>query len=76
VFFIAKLTQKDIEAIAELMAVGKVTTAIDRRYMLDQLTEAFAYFNEGHARGKIALELVRPEPANAAAGAPRERATV
>jgi len=44
--------------------------------MLDQLTEAFAYFNEGHARGKIALELVRPEPANVAAGAPRERVTV
>ena len=76
VFFIAKLTQKDIEAIAELMAAGKVTTAIDRRYMLDQLTEAFAYFNEGHARGKIALDLIRGESAVTPPGAPRERVTV
>jgi NADPH:quinone reductase-like Zn-dependent oxidoreductase len=75
VFFIAKLAQKDMEAIAELMASGKVTPVIDRRYALDQLDEAFAYFNEGHARGKIALDLMRPEPANAAAGAPQERVT-
>ena len=59
VFFIAKLTHKDMEAIAELMAAGKVTPAIDRRYRLDELADAFAYFNEGHARGKIALEVTR-----------------
>jgi NADPH:quinone reductase-like Zn-dependent oxidoreductase len=75
VFFIAKLTQKDMKAIAELMATGKVTPVIDRRYTLDQVDEAFAYFNEGHARGKIALELMRPEPATVAAGAPQERVT-
>jgi len=72
VFFIAKLTQKDMEAIAELMAAGNVTTAIDRRYAIDQLAEAFAYFNEGHARGKIALDLIRAEPADIPAGAPQE----
>jgi NADPH:quinone reductase-like Zn-dependent oxidoreductase len=60
VFFIAKLTQKDMEAVAELMASGKVTPVIDRRYTLDQLDEAFGYFNDGHARGKIALELTVP----------------
>ena len=75
VFFIAKLTQKDMEAIAELMANGKVASVIDRRYTLDQLDEAFAYFNEGHAKGKIAIELMRPEPAYEAAGAPQERVT-
>jgi NADPH:quinone reductase-like Zn-dependent oxidoreductase len=71
VFFIAKLTQKDMEAIAELMAVSKVTPVIDRRYTLDQLAEAFAYFNEGHARGKIALHVVHPEAADVRAGAPQ-----
>jgi NADPH:quinone reductase-like Zn-dependent oxidoreductase len=74
-FFIAKLTQKDMEAIAELMAASKVTTLIDRRYTLDQLTEAFAYFNEGHARGKIALELIRAEPADPPPGAPHDHVT-
>ena len=75
VFFIAKLTQKDMEAIAELMVSGKVTSVIDRRYTLDQLEDAFAYFNEGHAKGKIALDLMRPEPAKAAAVAPQELVT-
>ncbi len=68
VFFIAKLTQKDMEAIAGLMAASKATPIIDRRYALDQLAEAFAYFNEGHARGKIALELNRAEPADTRQG--------
>jgi NADPH:quinone reductase-like Zn-dependent oxidoreductase len=39
--------------------------------------KAFGHINEGHARGKIALELVRPEPAPIAAGAhPEARAIV
>jgi NADPH:quinone reductase-like Zn-dependent oxidoreductase len=73
VFFIAKLTQKDMAAIAELMAASKVTPIIDRRYTLEELAEAFAYFNEGHARGKIALELIRTEAADIPAGAPQGR---
>jgi hypothetical protein len=52
-----------------------VTPIIDRRYTLDQLAEAFAYFNEGHARGKIALELIQAEPADTLAAAPQERVT-
>src|SRR5438552_17956202 len=75
VFFIARLTQKDMEVIAELMASGKVTPVIDRRYALEQLDEAFAYFNEGHARGKIALELMRPQPADATTAAQQARGT-
>ena len=62
VFFIAKLTQEDMEAVAKLMAAGKVTPVIDRRYALDQLADAFAYFNEGHSRGKIALEVSSAGP--------------
>src|SRR4029077_11168194 len=59
VFFIARLTQQDMEVIAGLMAAGKVTPVIDRSYRLDQLVDAFAYFNEGHATGKIALDVTR-----------------
>jgi NADPH:quinone reductase-like Zn-dependent oxidoreductase len=75
VFFIARLTQQDMQVIAELMAAGKVMPVIDRRYRLDQLADAFAYFNEGHARGKIALDVTpsaldgagaTPEPAGVA----------
>jgi len=62
VFFIARLTQQDMEVIAALMASEKVTPVIDRRYALDHLAEAFAYFNEGHARGKIALDVTSSAP--------------
>ncbi len=67
VFFIARLTQQDMEVIAGLMAAGKVTPVIDRSYRLDQLADAFAYFNEGHARGKIALDVTRSAPDGARA---------
>jgi len=73
VFFIAKLTRKDMEAIAELMAASKVTPVIDRRFTLDRLAEAFAYFDEGHAKGKIALQMIRAQPAETPAGAYQER---
>ena len=61
-FFIAKLTQQDLDALAELMAAGKVTPVIDRRYRLDEVGEAFRYFDEGHARGKIAIDVTRSAP--------------
>jgi NADPH:quinone reductase-like Zn-dependent oxidoreductase len=70
VFFIARLTQEDMEVIAGLMAAGKVTPVIDRRYRLEELADAFAYFNEGHARGKIALEVTRSAPDGAGANVP------
>ncbi|HEX7265326.1 MAG TPA: NAD(P)-dependent alcohol dehydrogenase [Candidatus Dormibacteraeota bacterium] len=57
--FIAKLTHEDMEAIAGLMADGQVTPVVDRRYRLGQLADAFAYFNEGHAMGKIAIDVTR-----------------
>jgi NADPH:quinone reductase-like Zn-dependent oxidoreductase len=62
VFFIARLTREDMEVVAALMAAGKVTPVIDRRFALDHLAEAFAYFNEGHARGKIALDVTSSAP--------------
>jgi D-arabinose 1-dehydrogenase-like Zn-dependent alcohol dehydrogenase len=61
-FFITKLTQQDLDAMAELMASGKVTPVIERRYRLDEVGEAFRYFREGHARGKIAIDVTRSAP--------------
>jgi NADPH:quinone reductase-like Zn-dependent oxidoreductase len=73
-FFITKLTQQDLDAIADLMASGKVTPVIERRYRLDEVGEAFRYFREGHARGKIAVEVTRSAPDGA--GANSQPATV
>jgi NADPH:quinone reductase-like Zn-dependent oxidoreductase len=66
-FFITKLTQQDLDAIGALIASGKVTPVIERRYRLDEVGEALRYFNEGHARGKIAIDVTRSAPDGAGA---------
>lgn len=53
--FITKLNQPDLVALQELMEAGTVTPVIARCYELSQIREAFSYFEEGHARGKIVI---------------------
>ena len=52
-FFLAQLNQKDLSILADLMAAGKVTPVIDRRYDMSQVRDAIAYLEAGHARGKV-----------------------
>ena len=53
--FIAKSNQQDLNFIGELMATGKVTPVIDRRYRLGEIAEAVRYLEAGHARGKVII---------------------
>ena len=55
--FIASLTKESIEFLAELMADGRVTPAIDRRYSFSDVPQALEYMNAGHAQAKIAIGL-------------------
>ena len=41
----------------ELMATGKVTPVIDKRYRLNEVAEAVWYLKEGHARGKVVISV-------------------
>jgi NADPH:quinone reductase-like Zn-dependent oxidoreductase len=66
-FFITKLTQQDLDAMAELMASGSVTPVVERRYRLDEVGEALRYLRGGHARGKIAIDVTRSAPDGAGA---------
>ena len=43
----------DIATLATLIAGGKVTPAIDRRYPLTEVVDALRWVDEGHARGKV-----------------------
>lgn len=54
-FFIAKLTNADMNVMRELLETGKVRTVVDRTYALAETPEAFRYLGEGHAQGKIVL---------------------
>ena len=55
VVLLARITQDDLRAVADLMADGKVRSVIDRRYDLSQLAEAIRYSESGRARGKIII---------------------
>ena len=64
VMFIARQSKEDLTILRDLMADGKVTPMIDRRYSLSEVPEAFRYLEEGHARGKVVITL---EPDNSGA---------
>jgi NADPH:quinone reductase-like Zn-dependent oxidoreductase len=52
---LAKSNQQDLTVLGELMATGKVTPVIDRRYSLSKVPEAILYLEAGHARGKVVI---------------------
>ena len=54
-FFIAKINQKDLVVLKELLEAGKVVPVIDRRYPLSDAPKALGYLEQRHARGKIVL---------------------
>jgi NADPH:quinone reductase-like Zn-dependent oxidoreductase len=47
--------QQDLIFMKELLEAEIVKPVIDRRYKMSDVTEAFKYFAEGHARGKVVL---------------------
>lgn len=56
-FLSAKSNQKDLELIAKLVEDGKIKPVIDRRYSLDKAADAMRYLGEGHARGKVVINV-------------------
>ena len=57
VMVLAKMRKDDLAVLGELMQAGKVTPVIDRRYRLSEVPAAIRYSEEGHARGKIIINL-------------------
>jgi NADPH:quinone reductase-like Zn-dependent oxidoreductase len=57
VTFIARISKEDLTILRELMATGKVTPVIDKRYRLSEVREAMRYLEEGHARGKVVITI-------------------
>jgi NADPH:quinone reductase-like Zn-dependent oxidoreductase len=55
VSFMAKRNQADLALVSQLMAAGKVTPVIDRRYKLIEVPEAMRYLETHRARGKIVI---------------------
>jgi NADPH:quinone reductase-like Zn-dependent oxidoreductase len=57
---IAQSNQADLQVLADLLATGKVTAVIDRRYPLSEAAEAIRYLETGRARSKVVVD-VEPE---------------
>ena len=55
--FLARANREDMTIIGDLIATGKVTPVIDRRYRLSEAAEALRYSEEGHARGKVVITI-------------------
>ena len=57
VMLLAVLRKDDLVIVGDLMQSGKVTPVIDRHYRLSEIPAAIRYSEEGHARGKIIIDL-------------------
>jgi len=52
-----KIVQQDLIVLKELIETGKVKPVIDRRYPLSETPAAIRYLEEGHARGKVIINV-------------------
>jgi NADPH:quinone reductase-like Zn-dependent oxidoreductase/sugar lactone lactonase YvrE len=57
IFMLADLNQGDLETLRRLMASGKLVSVIDRRYELSDTAAAIGYLEQGHARGKVVIDV-------------------
>ena len=54
---LAQMKQDDLTVLAGLMESGKLRAVIDRRYPLSGVPDAIRYVEQGHARGKVVVDV-------------------
>ncbi len=54
---IAKMNQNDLLVLSELLETGRIKTLIERRYRLSETPLAVQYIEEGHAHGKVVINV-------------------
>ncbi|SHG59104.1 NAD(P)-dependent alcohol dehydrogenase [Ornithinibacillus halophilus] len=54
--------QEDLLFIKELVEKNQLTPVIDRQFSFDKLPNAFTYFEEGHAQGKVIVKIELNNP--------------
>jgi len=57
--FVAEPCQSDLDYIKNLLETRQIKPVIDRQYPLNKIADAFRYFEEGHARGKIVITVIQ-----------------
>jgi NADPH:quinone reductase-like Zn-dependent oxidoreductase len=61
--WIAKINQKDLVFVKELLEAGKVVPVIERSYPLPETAEAIRYLEGEHAKGKVVIAMDWPDKA-------------
>ena len=56
-WFTAHVSQADLETLAGFLESGAIVPVIERTYPLDQLPLALSYLGEGHAIGKVGIDV-------------------
>ena len=52
-----RLGTQHLAPLVELYQAGKITAVIDRRYRLHEVPDALRYLGEGHAKGKVVVNV-------------------
>ncbi|HLF36243.1 MAG TPA: NAD(P)-dependent alcohol dehydrogenase [Cyclobacteriaceae bacterium] len=53
----ASINTKDLDYIRELIEAGRIKPVIDKRFPLEKLPEALRYLGDGHAAGKVVINI-------------------
>lgn len=53
--FLQRPNEKDLMQLRELIEAGKVKPVIDRCFHIGNISDAYKYFAEGHAQGKVVI---------------------
>ncbi len=48
---------RDLAELAALVDQGKLHVVVDRVFEFDRIAEAFAYLEQGHAKGKVIVKM-------------------
>jgi NADPH:quinone reductase-like Zn-dependent oxidoreductase len=57
-FFLANLNRPDMGVLRELLESEKVKPVVERRYELSEIADALRYMGEGHAQGKLVVNVI------------------
>jgi NADPH:quinone reductase-like Zn-dependent oxidoreductase len=57
VTFTADETHDELSTLADMVETGRLRSVIDRTYPLDETVDAMRYLAEGHAQGKIIIDV-------------------
>ena len=61
----ARANKDDLAFLTKLLEAGIIVPVIDKRYPLVEMADAIRYLEEGHARGKVVIEVAKSDKGRA-----------